>query len=630
MANSKADFVKVRLSGKLTLNSELHIGSGELAEIKTWPNLPEASNKKNDNDNDSNNDNNNEKVEGTYHCIYKDYNNQPAIPGSSLRGALLNRFNPVSDETEKGEHQNSADDRPLWQEAQALRTLFGFTSNDNVHGERGASKVRFLDAVFDEAQPKLSFSLDSNAPSNNGISKVRTVPVYYCETTQTLLRPGVQINGATGASEDKKLFHTEVVACGTQFKWDIEAENLSQKELTLLLQLLNTFDGTANRAIGSKKNNGQGQITWKLDKLEVVKKQDYQNWLRHISDNDFQPLRLQPVSTELLQRLQIEDEEGKRWLTQGAAGVTHFKLRIHALSPILINDPHLVKPSAKNEGKENENKGGGDPKQLYRRTYDGRPILPASSLKGVLRAQSQRIAATIALQKAKQHPLLNTLEEHRLINLAVSAAAEFGKTVWGSEQQQGALRFNDFIGTDATNDSVEHPQFFTAIDRFTGGVKDGALFNSIATTCPTFNGECWVNTALLKRNSTHTSTQKSTEALNENSNQGWQALLLFTLKDAMLGELHIGSGAAKGYGHFMLQVQEGNNTANQGTEITDALAQFDRFFTQHTNHEEAQQWLNQLEENLVARMQILNSALNETSQSAPMNTSVTQGAVRHG
>lgn len=539
-------YKKVKVTGTLTLESELHIGSGEVASIEErLLDLQKRFNKHLPDE---------EAREGQFHRVITNQENCPYIPGSSLRGALLSKLCLDYDST---------DGAPKWQSQEALRTLFGYTDQSGKYGnKRAGSKVRFAGAHYSTALTGNNITfLDTKTGQ-------ATEPHSYDRSNGTLLRPGVKIDRATGAAEDGKLYYHEVVATGAVFEWQIAAEHIDHDELQLLLLHLQQFDGSPRNAIGGKKNSGRGCIKWQLNNINVVDEATYKDWLASALTGQYQQL-----NGRELQLAQPTYPAFERWLSASSKQQQTLDLVLVSNSPLLIDDPDLVLPKSATPA------GESSPKQQFRRRYDGRPIVPASSLKGVLRAQSERVAATIAYQQYTAAGKYTEAQNQAIIDAAVEVSVEFADLIWGSDQQQGALRFSDLIAKEAP--SHLHQQSFNAIDRFTGGVKDQALYSVSAAAATQYAGQCWLNLGLLQ------------SVPSKAENHGWQALLLFTLRDAMAGELFLGSGSSKGYGAFVLAI----NVASQ-QPVSELKALIDNLGWQG----EPQQWLEALQNALKERM----------------------------
>ncbi|MCI5162416.1 MAG: hypothetical protein D3917_10460, partial [Candidatus Electrothrix sp. AX5] len=98
---------------------------------------------------------------------------------------------------------------------------------------------------------------------------------------------------------------------------------------------------------------------------------------------------------------------------------------------------------------------------------------------------------------------------------------------------RGALRL-----TEARGKAEEHIQNFIGVDRFTGGVSDGANYKARAAACKKLSTEdCLLDRHLLP------------------VGDWWKGMLLLVLLDGMDGDMQIGWGKAKGYGRMAFQLQ---------------------------------------------------------------------------
>jgi len=179
---------------------------------------------------------------------------------------------------------------------------------------------------------------------------------------------------------------------------------------------------------------------------------------------------------------------------------------------------------------------------------NGKPILTGASLRGVLRSQAERIARTLAtLDAPDQHaflaicPACNPLEIRASAPLAncdtllrnvgrIPDDEEVGEDqlclacrLFGSTRRGSHLIVEDAEADASTPRKVLD---FLAIDRFTGGGKEGAKFDAIAVWQPRFHVRI------------HVENPAAWEL-------GWLMLVLRDLADGMLP---VGFGVAKGFG----------------------------------------------------------------------------------
>jgi len=206
---------------------------------------------------------------------------------------------------------------------------------------------------------------------------------------------------------------------------------------------------------------------------------------------------------------------------------------------------------------------------LAQMAQDGQPILPGAGLRGVLRAQAERIVRTLATLAnegedfLKKCPACNPVEARAKQPLAncdslirtkrrrenkddsdevdepelCLACWLFGSTRRGSR----------FIVEDAAAlATARKPLDFIAIDRFTGGVKGNAKFDAFALWQPVFRVRCHLDNPVAWE-------------------LGWLALVLRDLHD---GLLPVGFGGAKGFGRAHVEAL----TADYGFIADDDLA----------------------------------------------------------
>lgn len=183
----------------------------------------------------------------------------------------------------------------------------------------------------------------------------------------------------------------------------------------------------------------------------------------------------------------------------------------------------------------------------------GSPLLPGSSLRGVWRARAERIARTMALQQWSTEeefrghcpacdPLARAGEpltgcSQRLTEISEQeetpeAALCLACQLFGSTQRGSRLQVADGHWEAAPPDGTSwHAQDFLAIDRFTGGGRDGAKFDAAPLVQGSFRA-----------------------SLTLHEPRAWElGWLLLLLRDLAEGEMTVGFGAAKGYGRLRTQ-----------------------------------------------------------------------------
>jgi len=302
---------------------------------------------------------------------------------------------------------------------------------------------------------------------------------------------------------------------GSAFAVEIEADDITWDELALLLGLLERWDGGLWSALGGKRGKGWGRVEWSCVSVQVVTPAGLAEWL----DNADAPL------TSAFATL-ADVAPGLKPIAPAdiapRSDTLEIPFRLLADGPILVNEPGYRRIGTKADEHP--------PTHEFSRRPDGRSIIPGKSLIGVVRARARRILATIAHQHCGADPAR-----------AVSVAEELTKALFGDAGRRGALWISDAEADETPEDQpIPHPQFFNAIDRFTGGVKGpkgaGALFSVNACADGSYTGQVLLETARLPN--------KGDRA------DWWKGLLLLVARDAVEGDLAVGWGKAKGYGAF--------------------------------------------------------------------------------
>ncbi|MBI3960148.1 MAG: hypothetical protein HY328_15145 [Chloroflexi bacterium] len=380
------------------------------------------------------------------------------------------------------------------------------------------------------------------------------------------IRDGVGIDRVTGAAARKERlkFDLEVVPAGTIFSLRMEFDPNLTDERALQLLAVSLAEWEAGRgAVGGRVGRGLGAFTLqniqyrdqKLDTIEAVV--DFlkigPGWTKQTGAGDW--LATQSAATR--KQAQLLSPVGDHSVACSWA-LTEFTLA--AEGSFLINDPVRA------------GQGGFDHAPLltaYERK--GEPVLPGSSLRGVLRSQAERIARTLATHDAwgdnkrsseerkrefsTSCPACNPLTTHTSTTHtsdAVASCNSFIKTLapekrreledrgaedklclacrlFGSTWNGSRLRVED--APLLPNTGKQKVMDFLAIDRFTGGGRDGAKFDAVALWQPHFRVRLFL----------------------ENP-EGWElGWLVLTLRDLHEGLTTVGFGAAKGFGRMTIQ-----------------------------------------------------------------------------
>jgi len=394
----------------------------------------------------------------------------------------------------------------LDEENAIIQKLFGYenAATNTQFGERLAGKVRVFDA-------HITKSITTNGNETP----------YWNEKRNTLISHNISLDDVTGTAKKGKLFRYELVPTGTQFAVEIESDQLNKNEVEILLGLLNRWSGTPETAIGKGTSKGYGRITWQAQNIRVLDQNALREWANNIS-LDKPPKytdstsTITPTDVAVLINKQLRHE---------------FSIDIYPQSPLLCNEPGFV------TGNEQESK-----QVFYAR--NGKAVIPGSTLAGVARARGRKILMT----------LLHQADPQKALNEVAKEADDKINQFFGSRDKQSAIELSD--ATDTAETSTKHTQYFNAIDRFTGGVKDGALFNVVAAQCTELKTEtCFLNLSRLPEE------------------DWWKGLLLFIARDAIEGDLAVGWGKSKGYGSFSITLNATNYKINSRSSLVNAINQ---------------------------------------------------------
>jgi len=298
------------------------------------------------------------------------------------------------------------------------------------------------------------------------------------ENVKTKIRDGVKINNSKGIAEDKAKFDYELLEKGTEFSLYIEITLTdNSKDNILKKQLLATIIEVLKEEkirIGAKTNSGLGKIKlsdYNVYEFDFSRKEDVLKWLKQ----DFStPTKFDEKPIELKE---------KEFVIDG-----YFTIRNSLIVRSYNYDP---------ESPDIENIKSND-----------KPVLPGTSTKGAIRSRAEKIVLTLGKSEKIIKELFGYVDENK------------------KEAKKGRINVEESI----LEGFPEEVQTRIKIDRFTGGVMEGALVE----TKPIFRGK---NESLLNIKIT-IKDYKDYEA----------GLLLLVLKDLWTGDLPIGGEKAIGRG----------------------------------------------------------------------------------
>lgn len=374
-----------------------------------------------------------------------------------------------------------------------IKTLFGEardTADDGETGNMGALRVY-------DARIKLQVE-NNNDKNSNSENKNNS---WKAEISRTSIDP------VTATAKQHHLTTHQIVNTSTVFEVRLELDNIKAEPVRYLLAALDSLK-TEHSAIGKGKSTGQGRIDWKCSEIKGLSCSSFAKWVADDTtdwDQYFNPVNLEPA---LLKQAAWQSET----------------IRLCAQSPLLINDPQLVAQRRKEA--EADEQGDKHTEDLVFMRRGDQAVIPGSTLKGWLRGHCRRILLTI------------TDDPHQT-DTVKSVEALLRQLFGGTKEGTGFLQFTD--ASVAIDPERIHQQMFNAVDRFTGGVKDSALYR-VESIYPE---EPFSGTVLWRNN-------KSGVDGNTPLSDAMRLLLLFALRDAMEGDLVLGWGKSKGYGRLKL------------------------------------------------------------------------------
>lgn len=322
------------------------------------------------------------------------------------------------------------------------------------------------------------------------------------------VRDGVAVSPATGTAEDHKKYDYEVLPAGTTFPVRLDllvpAPRVSgdkQPEEEVLLECLAAALDAFTRGengFGAKRSRGLGRVSarWTAKRYRLESSEGWMEWI--LSDHE-RPFLVTPNQTCIRDALESAAPRELRSLSllADARKRVVIELKVRVEHDLLVRSPGT-------------GPGAADVSHLH---SGGAAILPGTSVAGAMRAHALRIARLVREGRNDAEIWIDRLFGPRFEGQRPSSKVR---------PRASRLRF-----TEARLDDGE-PQRQTriAIDRFTQGVADGALFDEQTDV----GGQASVGLEL-----------RSVEA-------GELGLVLLVLKDLLDGKLPVGGTTSVGRG----------------------------------------------------------------------------------
>lgn len=322
-----------------------------------------------------------------------------------------------------------------------------------------------------------------------------------CETDKpvTTVRDGVRIETDTGTALDKAKFDVEVVERDTEFKIELECiirfsdANIEKELKALFSALLHAFEkGDIRLGARTRRGYGRGKVdSWDTRELQMDKKQDVMAWL---SDDVWKykgdTLTANPLSTDERRFFRIEVDFALRTslLIRSSSGNTE--------------DPDMVHLYSKNK-----------------------PVIPGTSFAGAFRHRASLIAYALKWEGSE--------------NDADPVCEMFGPIHKQNKERQESKQTELWASRVTIEERIVEnviPQWQdrVAIDRFTGGSLQSALFNQKPVYPCSINAKTETNVRLI--------------LTIEEPEEAEIGLLLLTMRDFWFGNATLGGEASNGRG----------------------------------------------------------------------------------
>lgn len=260
------------------------------------------------------------------------------------------------------------------------------------------------------------------------------------------LRDGVKINSITKTAEDGQKYDLELLEAGTKFDicFELIIENNREQLIRELVIVLQGLEG-GKISIGMKKQRGFGRChveKWQVWQFNLQKYDERLDWLNfeHWNPGLFPNYPIHQSIEKALGLFLDEKEDKRDRLTINA--------KLSLATPLLIRSGQASSDKAP-DVVHLQSRRVGEQKPV--------PIIPGTSLAGVLRHRAERI--------------VNTLQKN------TSIIDEIFGVDFSNDKTKKAKASRLIVHESVIKETTDLVQNRIAIDRFTGGALHGALFN---------------------------------------------------------------------------------------------------------------------------------------------------------
>lgn len=328
--------------------------------------------------------------------------------------------------------------------------------------------------------------------------------VEIAEYKGPYIRDHVKIDEKTLTACPGGKYDEEIVPIGAKFSVEIKLDGwnkeIPQNVEDLFIKVMSKLM-SESISFGGKQTNGYGKITFDSDselrRFDLFNQNDMMSYVNLSSSPRF-------ISTDRGQKIELPKYKHEAKNENSVSGTIEIKLS--CTGPVMVS-------GSSDENSDADFTSMTVPSYIYGKSsshMQSKPVIPGSSIKGVLYHRIQTIAKVKGLQN-------NCIEKI------------FGSIV-GENAGIGRVRVYDmFYENSHKKQLIQH----VSIDRFTGGALKGALFNEepIWDANSAFTLKIDVNNMPLKE----------------------FGLLSFALLDLVQGDLPIGNGTNRGNGRFSIR-----------------------------------------------------------------------------
>ena len=314
------------------------------------------------------------------------------------------------------------------------------------------------------------------------------------------IRDVVAIQAETGLAEDHKKFDVEVLPTGTKFpiRFELLVANTEREkeQVSLLATALKGLEA-GEVPIGARRSRGLGAChaqNWRVRRFALKTDDEWLAWLGSdhwapFPDSDSSVNTIKQAIQSACPEIALQTQPDERNRIQLTA---HLTLD----GGLLVRSPGT----------------GATDADVSHLSSGGKAVLPGTSLAGVLRTRAKRIAYSVRNGNNDADKWVDDLFGPRLE----------GMTDQNFQPRASRLKVSEMPITQSKRLRPNRIK----IDRFTGGVIDGALFDEE----PVYGGQVEVCMEL------------------RNPRKGEAGLLLLLLKDLLTGDLPVGGTSAVGRG----------------------------------------------------------------------------------